>query len=746
MLRKIYKLFYIILWIGMLTASQGTSDFIARKRKLEVNSLETGGDKQQCLESSIEFTGTSTQIHNEIMSISGTTTNPPMDKYSINKARTDVVTEKEAVNITDNNSISMNNVIKILRELGHTKDKEIFNDSEFVRMFKKYLEKLDSEQDRETINEVLGILSNYENGLRITCNLIEESKLYFITTSIYIMLQNPSPYNYTNGVFLYMLFCPLFPNLTADSIRTRFKMGFLNLLTTNQIVRVIYSLLKDELSINNEERIELVEMVFGHIDFASELDFSVDQVSTITMAIFSSEVPEVFEQVFLTWKMWGIFGIEQQNAIFNSYCSNVAEGKVYKRETLVMLYLFVLNKDEPNLETWKELKEDIKLKFGKGLGCRCGNAMLKVIVKPYRYKNIIKLIVDTFDNCLLDLPEILNTLNTSNFKKYTKAKFYKHDRKAYYYGKKYKIHVCYVFSKFSQDNINNQESNDNSIALLDKLYFDIKAAKDYFRIFKSIKTKKVLDTFGKEVSNLVSNHNDKVELKNTMGALRQIVQSKNYNYKVFNGLFMMINIGDSRERVYTALLFLLTKENILKDVSKSGIWILHKKDIGKTSLKRKTHNFRYIEEAFMCNVGAESKPEEFKPCTTDTYLRKIHACISDITEKIDGIYRERHLFQRFFFHPKFKKFYEYHMISGYIAGLEVICMVSTEEDYKQLARDLILNNYYYEPTTCERYKLIMKLVDLESMKFLPETAEKFEDKVNIYREREKSILGHYFLQ
>ncbi|KAI5169750.1 hypothetical protein PAEPH01_0967 [Pancytospora epiphaga] len=206
----------------------------------------------------------------------------------------------------------------------------------------------------------------------------------------------------------------------------------------------------------------------------------------------------------------------------------------------------------------------------------------------------------------------------------------------------------------------------------------------------------------------------------------------------------MIRINEPRERVYAALLFLLTKENILRDVSKTPFWARHNKDVGEI-LSGRRHYFRYIEEFFMSNVGAETKSNEFKIRSTYTYLKKIHACLSVIIEKTDGICRERYLCQRFFFHPRFKKFNENSMYS-YVSGLQAICMLSTEEDYTQFARDIILNDYYYELTTCEKHKFILELVDLARMKLSPGVAEAFENKVAIYREREKVILGHCSLQ
>ncbi|KAI5181718.1 hypothetical protein PAEPH01_2828, partial [Pancytospora epiphaga] len=111
----------------------------------------------------------------------------------------------------------------------------------------------------------------------------------------------------------------------------------------------------------------------------------------------------------------------------------------------------------------------------------------------------------------------------------------------------------------------------------------------------------------------------------------------------------------------------------------------------------------------------------------------------------DEMYRLRHLFQRFFFHPKFKRFTR-DGGNNYISGLKATSMLTTKEDFTQFARDLILNDYY-GPTMYGNYDFVLELEDLENMTLFDEVTETPKcDKIDIYRMREKAILGHYYLQ
>ncbi|KAI5175258.1 hypothetical protein PAEPH01_2127 [Pancytospora epiphaga] len=77
------------------------------------------------------------------------------------------------------------------------------------------------------------------------------------------------------------------------------------------------------------------------------------------VAMMRSNVPDYFEQVFLTWKMWYSFTIEEQELMLKDI------KKEYKREILVMLYLFVVNRDENNLQQCEIFKNEIKNQYEK---------------------------------------------------------------------------------------------------------------------------------------------------------------------------------------------------------------------------------------------------------------------------------------------------------------------------------------------------------------------------------------------
>ncbi|KAI5176499.1 hypothetical protein PAEPH01_2316, partial [Pancytospora epiphaga] len=607
--------------------------------------------------------------------------------------------------------------------------------------FKEYLMKLDKEQDRNGVDEMIAIMSNYENGIEQLFAMVDKFALNYIISILYDKLNMLPPHTLTNGTFLLVLLSSSRPNLTADSIRTRFKMGFLNLLTKNQILRVLSALLRNELTLQKDKRIELVEMVFGHIDFSTEMEFSVDQVTQLIIAILNSEVPECFEQVFLTWKMWGIFGIEQQEAIFNSYYLNLEKGRIYYRETLVMLYLFILNRDRPNAEICKNFHSDIKAKYGEDQVYNENFTLRDVILHPYLHIPNMCHIVNTFDNCLLDLPEVLKKTNTRNLKNFTKMEFNMRHKETIFNGQRYKIHFCYVLTKFNQDYFNGENSD---IGLLDDLYFDIKTVRIYFKALVYRRDRKYMESFEERTSRLILESKDRIEIKNTFGALRQIVQDKRYNHNVFIELFKMINIQTSRERVYTTFLFLLTNEKLLRDVERSSFWITHRENL-KSSLPKKVHTFKYIEDVFMYNASEESEHRQTISCSAHIFLRRIDDFLNNLISEVNGNYRERNLAMRLFFHPKFKIFKEFYS-HDYIYGLTSMSLLDIKEDRVQLARDFILNDYYYESAINGGHDFFMDMEDLRNMKILSEAVEDVNDKIDLYRKREKEIMGSHLLE
>ncbi|KAI5180823.1 hypothetical protein PAEPH01_2757, partial [Pancytospora epiphaga] len=320
-------------------------------------------------------------------------------------------------------------------------------------------------------------------------------------------------------------------------------------------------------------------------------------------------------------------------------------------------------------------------------------------------------------------------------KNFTKAEFYSHEKTSYYYGMRYKIHVCYVFSKFNYDNVNCKKLDNSNSALLNELYFDIRNVKGVFQIFEDAKDNRVRSG---QTLVFVINPKDKVELKNIFGALRQVVQSKKYNHGVFVEVILMIRRYVSSDWAFASVLFLLTKEDILKDASKNPSWIKYEESFenARVSIYRR---FKVIEFSFMYNLsgGESSKYRSREMSSESKYLEKIRSLLLCLIDKNNEIYRLRHLCLRFFFHPKFKRFTRDNG-NSYISGLKATSMLTTKEDFTQFARDLILNDYY-GPTMYGKRDFVLELADLENMTLFDGVTEISKcDKMAIYRMREKA--------
>ncbi|KAI5181960.1 hypothetical protein PAEPH01_2845, partial [Pancytospora epiphaga] len=219
-------------------------------------------------------------------------------------------------------------------------------------------------------------------------------------------------YSYSNLTFLNKLLHYPSSSFTVNSIRIRFGSGFLNFLSTDQLIRVLVALLSNSVELTKPERSELVEIIFGHIDFSLEMGFNNGQIVSIVTALLMSDVPHCFEQVFLTWKMWKVFTMEEQEKMLKNVINNASlkdkNKKWYKRDTLVMLYLFVLNRDAANSSMCNVFKE-LVINIYDGIQALYNDA----VPDPLKYIKWNLFTADMLDTSLLELPNILKGLDNS---------------------------------------------------------------------------------------------------------------------------------------------------------------------------------------------------------------------------------------------------------------------------------------------------------------------------------------------
>ncbi|KAI5177599.1 hypothetical protein PAEPH01_2489, partial [Pancytospora epiphaga] len=280
-----------------------------------------------------------------------------------------------------------------------------------------------------------------------------------------------SSYKYSNSTFLNKLLRFPSPFITADSIRMRFSGQFLSFLSSEQVIRVLIVLLENELELSNEDQKELIEMMFGHIDYSLELVITKEQVVMLVEAMMRSSVPDYFEQVFLTWKMWYSFTIEEQELMLKGV------KREYKKEILVMLYLFVVNRDEDNSRQCEIFKNNIKDQYKETRVLKERYSLNDVVIKLRKWENrVLCTILNTFDICLLDIPVVFGSLDKyaitsfrNFFRKYSFGWCQGNERRIL----RYKSHVCYAFTKFTSEL---EQANDleesGDVETNSRLYFD----------------------------------------------------------------------------------------------------------------------------------------------------------------------------------------------------------------------------------------------------------------------------------
>ncbi|KAI5168755.1 hypothetical protein PAEPH01_0393 [Pancytospora epiphaga] len=527
-----------------------------------------------------------------------------------------------------------------------------------------------------------------------------------------------SVYSYSNPMFLYFFLHFPLSIFTLDSIRMRFGSGLLNFLSIDQVIRVLIALLNKDLKLTKAERQELVEMIFGHIDFSLKMRFNNNQIVSIVTALLSSDVPHCFEQVFLTWKMWKVFTTEEQEKMLEDVIgdNNQVDEMKYKKETLVMLYLFILNRDEVNSSKCEVFKECIIEVYGITYIFNDYE-----FLTPSRYIKRNLLISDRLDTSLLDLPRVLRNLddfNLTKFKELTRLCICTVNGRlrSTYYGKRYKIHIFYALTKFTREITEN--NNEGFAGVYDKVYFKPMYIGSVFR--KWIRVSKS-DTFS-------VNQRDVNEFRNAYCAMRQILQSEEYNFVDFFRLFYTMDTRVPSDKLFALVLFSLTRESILRDADKSPVWTDHMKNRNV-----KNHRFAYIENIYMYNANPGSKLlKSYSPCS---YVRKITDIFLSLINTNEGLYREHCLYQQLLFYPKFD-ICNNSMMKSYILGLSKAGQLDNKERRMQIARDLIFNKFYCKLAM----KLPSKLIKAEGTlkefrKSLEEECECYKNATDIENER-----------
>ncbi|KAI5175280.1 hypothetical protein PAEPH01_2144, partial [Pancytospora epiphaga] len=332
-------------------------------------------------------------------------------------------------------------------------------------------------------------------------------------------------------------------------------------------------------------------------------------------------------------------------------------------------------------------------------------------------------ISDTLDTSLLSLPNILKILNNTDlikFKKFIKAgvgtkKCWPHFT---YFGERYKIHICYALTKFTNENV--QSNNEGTVNAYDKVYF------------RSEYIKYVLNKWAKISKNnsFVVDERTVNEFRNAYEAMRQLVQNDSYDSAAFFRLFCMICVTNFPDRTFTLILFSLTKEDILRNANKTPEWAAkYRENRGK-----KRHKFSYIENIFMYNANLNFKL--LRKYHLGNYFRRIADILDNPYSMNKNLYRESYLYQQLLFHPKFKIFNDNKLIK-YISGLNEIGKLDNKEGRTQIARDLIFNEYYHESAVKLKLELIGAKGNLEEFRrCLVEECKRYEKEATIENERE----------
>ncbi|KAI5178517.1 hypothetical protein PAEPH01_2564, partial [Pancytospora epiphaga] len=494
-----------------------------------------------------------------------------------------------------------------------------------------------------------------------------------------------------------------------------------------QVIRVLIVLLENKLGLSNEDQKEFIEIMFGHIDYSLDLVITKEQVAMLVEAIMRSNVPDYFEQVFLTWKMWYNFTVEEQEMMLKD------AKKEHKREILVMLYLFVVNRNDVNSQQCEIFKNVIKNQYKEIGVLKDGHTLTDVVIMmDNRNVEVLRIILNTFDTCLLDLPEVFKCIGSKavdTFRNLFKRQFFTYKQNTKRQSSRYKSHVCYTFTKFTQEFKQDSDlGKSNDVESNSRLYFDPIYVKYEFTNWI-----RILKKDNSAISTISVNERER-EFVNAFAFLRQIMQSDGYNSHMFFTLFAKVCFTEIYDRPYLILLFSLTNENILRDLKETQEW-------AECREERSTlfYCYQFIEGIFMNNKSFESilySKHCLKRHTTKIYEDLVRLNTSG------GIimHREHYYYRRFLFHPRFMIFNGIFML-GYIESLNRIGLLNNKKRCDQIARDLVFNKYYYEATMeltniLEELKNMLELVEFK--KSLEKELETYKDKGNI--EKEKALF------
>ncbi|KAI5168697.1 hypothetical protein PAEPH01_0343 [Pancytospora epiphaga] len=529
--------------------------------------------------------------------------------------------------------------------------------------------------DEQEAVELNSLVDNSEE-MPIQESIDEHIPKQFHSSAVPQPAEDPS-YEYSNSTFLFNFLHFPSPLITAGSIRVRFGAHFLSFLSSSQLIRVLIALLENKLELSNEDQKEFIETIFGHIDYSLELVITKDQVVVLVEAMMKSNVPDYFEQVYLTWKMWYSFTMEEQELMLKDV------KREYKRETRMMLYLFVVNRDGNNSRQCEIFKNEIKSQYKKSRFCDVEYPLEKFVTeRKNHHVKVFFIILNTFDTCLLDIPRVFKSLDNNAiiaFRDFFRNSFFIQDIRYSSDILKYKIHVCYAFTKFTPEFEQTNDGETNS-----RLYFNPEYSKaEFLNCMKMLKDNNILN---KKVSAVKREEN----FVNAFAFIRQIVQSNEYNanmlYKILNK--MDCNLDDKR---YLILLLSLTNERILREFKENKEWSQQIKKRLKLTGK---YNFMGCICINNAPFGLIFDSKYYSKDGTKDCVVRIHGVLSILDEKKRvKMHREHYFYRRLLLHPKLNVFKDEHM-PDYIQGLNKIGRLNSKEQCDQLARDLIFNEYY----------------------------------------------------
>ncbi|KAI5175866.1 hypothetical protein PAEPH01_2199 [Pancytospora epiphaga] len=632
---KQYEIVYILFYISIAIASYNTSDYLNLKRGLKRKSEDCSFEAKKC---TFDTTNPVENLPVNVLESKNENSDPLIENIFDEYMNIEIMSDGSLLGVVAHRVIDTNDEEDKNKELSTNKLlTELVSNEKSIISEHTQLYNNDSNHSK---NEEIKLLNSRTKNIEENLPTVQ----YEIFTTFdseqnleQQQLGNVSVYSYSNPTFLNSFLKFPSPIFTADSIRVRFGSGFLNFLSIDQLIRVLATLLSSDLELTKAERTELVETIFGHVDLSLDMNFNNDQIVSIVTALLRSDVPYCFEQVFLTWKVWKVFTIEEQEKMLEG----VINGMEYKQETLVMLYLFVLNRDATNSSKCEVFKRHIIEICG---GSKISNDSKNLTCLEYIGK--ILLTSDTLDTSLLDLPNVLQKLkgtDLANFKDFVRRHTGTRNGRLYviYYGKRYKIHICYALTKFTSENV--QSNNEGAIDICDRMYFNLEYIKCIFWKWTAVSTS----------GSCTANKHNTNEFRNAYGAMRQFVQNDAYDLDVFLKLFRMICITNSLARLFTLTLFSLTKEDIFRRFSKTPEWTEH--------LKNKTikhHKFAYIENIFMYNLDLKA----YKSYSPNIWFLGITNICNKIINANKGMPREHYLYQHLLIRLKFKISNDHRMI------------------------------------------------------------------------------------